>query len=281
MKRMPVRALGDLLAAAESVGDDQPVGRGMADGGKEFQFTDRDGNIVLIGFKAEGTRHAAAAGSWSVELDPDPAQNGFFCGHLHQGFVMAVTVQERFAVEPWQRETLGVGFEEFAEQKSLARQSLRTFVARKEVEEFIAKDGDTARLQADHWNARLDLRREFVENPEQEGLGTIEHAVIVERAPTAQVRPWHHHPEASRFENLDRRLGGARLKIIVERVRPEEYGRSLRIMRCGIPRGIAPAAMEPGLESLWGKSRDLSISCYSGDELRCVAQERKLRRQIR
>ena len=112
--------MGDLFAATETVGNDEPVGWRLADGGKKFEFADGDGDFVLIWFKTEGAGHAAATGSRSVEVDADAAQDGLFGGHLHQGFVMAVAVEDRFAIELGQRDMRGVSFEEFAEQESLA-----------------------------------------------------------------------------------------------------------------------------------------------------------------
>ena len=93
---------------------------GAADGGEEFEFTDGDGDVVFIGFETEGTGHAAASGSGSLEVDTEAAENGFFGVHLHKRFLMAVAVEKGFAVEFANREVRGVGFEEFAEEQSLA-----------------------------------------------------------------------------------------------------------------------------------------------------------------
>src|SRR5580693_872183 len=94
VKGMAGSALGDLFAATKAVSDDQPVGRSAADGGEEFEFADGDRNIIFVGFEAEGAGHAAAAGSGALEIDTQPAQDGLFSGHLHQGFVMAVAMEE-------------------------------------------------------------------------------------------------------------------------------------------------------------------------------------------
>jgi hypothetical protein len=47
-------------------------------------------------------------GAGDLEVDAEAAQEGFFGGHLHDGFVMAVAVEERFAVQLGQRENVGV-----------------------------------------------------------------------------------------------------------------------------------------------------------------------------
>src|SRR5882672_2133398 len=128
---MARRTLGNLFAATEAVGDDQPVGRSLADGWHQFEFADGDGDVVFIGFEAEGASHAATAGGGTLEVDAEAAEDGLFGGHLHEGFVMAVAVEERFALEVRQWETPRVGFEELAKKKSLARQSLGPLIVGK------------------------------------------------------------------------------------------------------------------------------------------------------
>src|ERR1700722_9370785 len=115
------RALGDLLAATEAVSDDQPIGRGLAHGGKELELADGHGDVIFVAFEAEGSRHAAAAGSRSLEVDAKAAQQGFFRGHSHQRFLMAMSVKKCFASEMRKRKILGIGFKEFTEQESLPR----------------------------------------------------------------------------------------------------------------------------------------------------------------
>ena len=103
MEGAAVGHLGDLLAAAEAIGDDQPVGGGAANGGEEFEFADGLGDFVFVVFEAEGAGHAAASGGGGLEGDAEAAQEGFFGGHLHDGFVVAVAVEQGFAVELGQR----------------------------------------------------------------------------------------------------------------------------------------------------------------------------------
>jgi len=99
-----VGLLGDLFAAAEAVGYDQPVGGGLADGGEEFEFSDGFRNGVLVFFEAEGSRHAAASGGGRGVVDAHALEDGFFGGHLHDCFVMAVAVDQRTAGEFGERE---------------------------------------------------------------------------------------------------------------------------------------------------------------------------------
>ena len=60
--------LGDLLAATESVGDDEPVVGGAADGGKKFEFSDSCGDFVFVVLEAERSSHAAASGGGAALL---------------------------------------------------------------------------------------------------------------------------------------------------------------------------------------------------------------------
>jgi hypothetical protein len=80
----------------------------LADGGEKFEFADGFRDVVFVFFEAEGASHAAASGSGAVEVDADAAQDGFFGGHLHDGFVMAVAVDEALRFELGQREFLRV-----------------------------------------------------------------------------------------------------------------------------------------------------------------------------
>ena len=220
-----IRALGDLFAATETIGDDEPVCGSVADGRQEFEFADGDGDVVFVGFEAEGAGHAATSRSRAGEVDAQAAQDGLLGGHLHNGFLVAVAVQERFAMELGQRKIFGVGFEKFAEKKSLARKGLSALVVGKEVDEFVPKDGDATGFEANKGDAGFDLGRKFVEDLQQERLGAVEHAVVVEGASAAEAGAGNDDAEACGFEDFNRGFGGVGVEIIVEGVGPEENWR--------------------------------------------------------
>lgn len=222
------RTLGDLLAATETVGNDEPIGWCLADGGEQFQFSDGDGDIVLLGIEAERAGHTAASGSGAVEVDADAAQDGLFGGHLHQRFLMAMAVEDRWTIEAGRRKVWGVGFEEFAKQEGLPGEGLRTFFIGEQVEEFVAKNCDTTRFKADHWDACINFRREFVKNLKEKSFGAGEHAVVVERTAAAEVWFGDGDAEAGGFKDLDRGDGGGGMEIVVKCVGPEENGLHLR-----------------------------------------------------
>ena len=64
---MAACALANLFAATEAIGDDQGVGRCLADGGKQFQFTDCQGNVVSVMIETERSGHAAYYSGRPVE----------------------------------------------------------------------------------------------------------------------------------------------------------------------------------------------------------------------
>ncbi len=76
MEGVAVGALGDLLAATESVGDDEPVGGRFPDRGEEFEFSDgREIRTYFISLEAEGSGHAAASGRRGLEVDAEAVRS--------------------------------------------------------------------------------------------------------------------------------------------------------------------------------------------------------------
>src|ERR1700719_2226183 len=124
MERVTACALRDLLATTESVGDDEPVGGRVANSREKFEFANGRGDFVLVVLEAEGSGHATASRSRSLEVDADAAQEPLFGGHLHDGLVMAVSVEQRLALELREGRVAGVVFQKLAEQKRLPRESL-------------------------------------------------------------------------------------------------------------------------------------------------------------
>lgn len=115
---MTLCALCDLFAATEAVGDYEPITGGLADSGQEFKFADGLRDFVFVTLKTERARHAAAAGGRSSKIDAKAVKDGFFRSHLHDGFLMAMAMEDRFAIEFRQRDLLC--FQKFAEQEDLA-----------------------------------------------------------------------------------------------------------------------------------------------------------------
>jgi hypothetical protein len=160
-----------------------------------------------------------------LEVDADAVEEGFFGGHLHDGSVVAVSVEEGFAVELRERGVVvQILFEEFAEEESLFAQGLCAVVVREEVEEFVAEDGDAAGLESDDRDSGFDLGGEFVEDVEEQGLGAVEHAEVVERASAAEVGLGEEDAVPGGFEDFYGGAGGGGVEVVVEGVGPEEDG---------------------------------------------------------
>ena len=129
MEGVAVGLLRDLFAAAETVGYDQPVGGSLADGGEEFEFSDGFGDVVFIFFEAEGSGHAAAAGGGRGVVDAHAMEDGFFGGHSHDGFMVAVAVDESAAGEFRERKIFRALIEKLAEQEDLVRERVGALAA--------------------------------------------------------------------------------------------------------------------------------------------------------
>src|SRR5438105_15806975 len=107
---------------------------------------------------------------------------------------MAVAVQKRLTLEAGKRDFFCL--EELAEQEGRLCQCLGSLIARKQIQQFVAEDGDATGLESDDRDASFDFGRQFVENFQQQSFCAIEHAEVVEGASAAEVGLWNHHPKA-------------------------------------------------------------------------------------
>jgi hypothetical protein len=119
VERVPIGFLRNLLAATEAIGHDQPIGRSLADGGQKFEFANGFRDAIFFFFEAECSSHAAAPGGGGGEGDAHAVENSFFRSHLHNGFVMAMSVNERSARQPGQGEISGVLLKKFTQEEDL------------------------------------------------------------------------------------------------------------------------------------------------------------------
>jgi hypothetical protein len=95
-------------------------------------------------------------------------------------------------------------------------------IVRKEVEKFVAEDGDAAGFESDDGDAGFDFGFERVENFEEQRLGAVEEAEVVERTSAAEMGAGDEDAVSGGFEDFDGRASGGRMEIVVERVGPEE-----------------------------------------------------------
>src|SRR6266850_7686435 len=115
-----------------------------------------------------------------------------------------MAMDEGLAGKRWQRKVFGMLLQEFAEQEDLLRESASTLVLGEEVGQFVTKDSGTTGLEHNNRDARFDFGQQLVHDVEQQALGTVEHADVVQRPPAAEMGPRDCDIEPGGLEHLDR-----------------------------------------------------------------------------
>src|SRR5213593_2967826 len=151
MQCLPAGRLLDLLAATESVGDDQRIAFCLAHARKQHALADTHRDVVMFRLKAERAGHAAASGIEMFEVEPDFLQREFFRLELHDRFVMAMALHNGLALQARNFEAIALAFNELAERHD------RYGAAWKEIFQLIAEDRDATRLQSDDRNSFLSF----------------------------------------------------------------------------------------------------------------------------
>src|SRR5690242_1178524 len=99
--------------------------------------------------------------------------------------MMAMAMNQRFALKLRKSKRRSLMFNELAQQHSLLRQPLAHEIIRQQVLEFVPEDRRATWLQHHEVHPTLDLRTQLVDDPLQITLGFVEHPKIVERTPAA------------------------------------------------------------------------------------------------
>ena len=100
--------------------------------------------------------------------------------------MVAVAVDDRRSVQGGSLPSIGVVDQELGEQERLPRQPLRVQIIWKEVGQLVAEHGQARWLQSDHRNALLDEGAQRIQDPTEQVLGEVEHAVVVQGTPAAE-----------------------------------------------------------------------------------------------
>ena len=157
MERASRGILRYLLGAAEAVGDDEGLRRGVADGGEQDSVGEGLGDVVFVGFEAEGAGHAAAAGVEQGDVGSGAAEDGDLVGHAAGGTVMAVAVDDDLLGDlrrsPVRREL----YQEFAEQISLVTELGGAWVVGEQVAKLVAEYRGAGGFEDDYWEAGFEL----------------------------------------------------------------------------------------------------------------------------
>src|SRR5579871_5277185 len=89
----------DLLHAAKTIGNDQHILWGFANGREQDAFRDLDRNFVFVGFETKGPRHSATTRVKNLEIEPHTLEEFLLGIEFQHRLVMAVPVNDRFARE--------------------------------------------------------------------------------------------------------------------------------------------------------------------------------------
>src|SRR5207237_7669369 len=100
-------------------------------------------------------------------------------------------------------------------------QALSARVVGEKMEKLIPKNGGTAWVEHDNRHTGIDLGRKRIQSSQQQFLGPVQHAKVIQWPPATQGCARYCHVKSRRFENVNRRLGGVRMEIVVEGIRPE------------------------------------------------------------
>src|ERR1019366_5799865 len=193
---------------------------------------------------------AAASGGGRGEFDAHAVEDRLFGGHLQNGLVMAMPVDKRPAWQLGKREIFCALLEKLAEQKDLLREGLRAFVFGEKVREFVAEDGGAAGFEDDDGRCGFDFGEKLVHDLEEQALGSVEHANVVERAAAAEVGAGDGDGEAGGFQDFDGGFGGRGEEVVVESVGPEEDG-AVELRSTGRPRAAVPTWVVVSLPPLF------------------------------
>src|SRR5947209_12031592 len=158
MERFASGALLDLLAATESVSEQQRIRWRGAHARKQDALRRDHRYAVFFGFEPERARHAAAAGRQDFAGEAEPVEHAFFRCRLDHRVMMTMDLYEGRPGCAWQRLVGRMLIEEFGEEKSLRGEALCRAVVRKETGQFIAKRADAGGFETDNGRAPLDVR---------------------------------------------------------------------------------------------------------------------------
>ncbi len=120
VNRSPSGGLKYLLTAAKSIGDDQRVRLGAPHCRQKDAVPDCLRQGELLPLKSEWPGHTATAGIDRPQIRAHLPKQRLFVVHLHESFVVAMTMEQNFSGKMRSPILRCVMFQEFAEKESLA-----------------------------------------------------------------------------------------------------------------------------------------------------------------
>src|ERR1700719_3395403 len=133
---------------------------------------------------------------------------------------MAVTMQQDLSRKVRRFVAGSMVFKELTQKKRLAAQTGAPWMIWEQILEFVAENRSAARLENHDRCGSINWSREHFEDALEVFLGSMKHAKIVERTPTAYLLMGDGYCEASVREDLERCLRCLRMEVIIEGVHP-------------------------------------------------------------
>src|SRR5438045_3731904 len=133
---VPAGRLLDLLAATETVGNDEGIGSRLARPRQQDALADPHRDIVMLRFEPERAGHATASGVEMLEIQSHPAQHKLLWLEFHDRFVMTMPLHDGLALQARHFESIAFALNELAQCQH------RNRFAGKEISELIAKNRD-------------------------------------------------------------------------------------------------------------------------------------------
>ena len=173
----------------------------------------------------------------------------------------------------------------------MLRKRLGAFVLREKVGEFVAEDGGAARFEDDDGRCGFDFGEKLVHDLEEQALGAVECADVVERPSAAKMRARDEDVEARGFEHFGGSFRGRGQEVVIESVGPEEDGSAGVLPACislkfGSARARLPLdsrrdagatfCLPPFFERLRSQRWNAALGGDSGGQLGQVAEAGKL-----
>src|SRR5258708_18412606 len=135
---------------------------------------------------------------------------------------MPMAVQENLRGEFWTRVSGRSILQEFAKQKCLLAQPVRSRVTRKQVAQLVPKNGGTTRLEHNDWQAGVNLCTEGIHDFFKVSLCFGQHSEVIQRPSATQNIRCASHRQTSWLEHFQSGAACFWMKIIIERDEPPQ-----------------------------------------------------------
>src|SRR6185437_16754655 len=108
---------------------------------------------------------------------------------------MTVTMHQRFPRERWDSEIRRLLLQELRQRKRLLFKSSGILIIGEKIDQLVAENGDTARLEPYHRHTVADLFPQRIEDLAQQCFRLVEHSIVIQRPATTKRCPRHHDTE--------------------------------------------------------------------------------------